>query len=167
MEKRHEGGGQQAAARLDDDLKRELAISRALRHPNCIHVEDLFRTRVYIVMDFMPNGTVGSVVRKNGPLCEWDIKIWYPAILSAVAYLHRNKVAHRDLKLDNVLLDGHFNPVLGDYGFSRYVMICRNGGVLPSDTYCGTRSYNPPQILMRMPYDPYKVSVRLANASDF
>ena len=93
MEKKRDG----KAGNLDDDLKRELSIARALRHPNCIRVEDLFRTkyRVYIVMDFMPNGNVGNVVRKNGPLCEWNLKIWFPAILKAIAYLHSNKIAHR------------------------------------------------------------------------
>ena len=46
-------------------------------------------------MDFMPNGNVGTVVRKNGPLCEWNLKIWFPAICKAIAYLHKNSIAHR------------------------------------------------------------------------
>lgn len=46
---------EEKAGNLEDDLKRELTITRSLRHPNCIRVEELFRsrTRVYIVMDFM------------------------------------------------------------------------------------------------------------------
>ena len=63
--------------------------------------------------------------------------------------------------LQTKTLSDHQNPYVCDYGFARFVRDPL------SDTYCGTRSYNPPQILMRMPYDPYKVSVRLANDIDF
>lgn len=83
--------------KLDDDLKRELQIVRNLKHPNCIHVEELFRTKnkIYIIMDYMPNGTIGSVVRKNGPLCEWNAKLWFCPIARAIKYLHEHKIAHR------------------------------------------------------------------------
>lgn len=144
--------------KLDDDLKRELQIVRNLKHPNCIHVEELFRTRnkIYIIMDFMPNGTIGSVVRKDGPLCEWNTKVWFCPIGRAIKYLHEHKIAHRDLKLDNILLDAHMNPIVTDFGFSRFVSFETNGEPVKSDTYCGTTSYNPPEVLKQIPYDPFK-----------
>src|SRR3978361_349744 len=45
---------------LDEDLQRELTIIKNVKHPNCIRVEDTFRTKhkVYIVMDFMPNKSI-------------------------------------------------------------------------------------------------------------
>ncbi|KAI2805308.1 hypothetical protein RDWZM_008613 [Blomia tropicalis] len=143
--------------KLDDDLKRELQIVRNLRHPNCIHVEELFRTRnkIYIVMHFMPNGNIGNVVRKKGPLCEWNVKLWFCPIGRAMKYLHEHKIAHRDLKLDNVLLDKNMNPILTDFGFSRFVQFDPSGNVVLSDTYCGTTSYNPPEILKEIAYDPF------------
>lgn len=78
-------------------------------------------------------------------------------MLKAIAYLHRHRVAHRDFKLDNVLLDAHFNPIVSDYGFSRQVEVDNKGVPIKSETYCGTMSYNPPEILKKVPYDPYKV----------
>lgn len=83
--------------KLDDDLRRELMILSGIHHPNCIKVMDLFRSksRVYIVMDFMPNGTIGGVVRKQGPLSEWQCKTWFPAMARAVKYLHEHAIAHR------------------------------------------------------------------------
>jgi len=85
------------SCKMDNDLKRELEIVSKLRHPNCIRVHELLRTssKVYIVMDYAPNGNIGSVVRANGPLCEWNAKVWWCPVARAVRYLHNNRVAHR------------------------------------------------------------------------
>ncbi|KAH9398129.1 hypothetical protein TYRP_019135 [Tyrophagus putrescentiae] len=146
-------------AKLDEDLRRELSILGGIKHPNCMKVVDLFRSksRVYISMPFMANGTVGTVVNKHGPLSEWNCKVWFPAMARAVKYLHERSIAHRDLKLDNILLDEHYNPVVSDFGFSRFVKVSnKTGEAIKSDTYCGTTSYNPPEILKHIPYDPFK-----------
>lgn len=97
--------------KLDDDLKRELQIVNNLKHPNCIHIEELFRTRtkIYIIMDFAPNGNIGNVVRKNGPLCEWNAKAWFCPVARALKYLHEHKIVHRDIKVSIIL---HFNYTL-------------------------------------------------------
>ena len=58
---------------------------------------------------------------------------------------------------DNVLLDEYLNPRLTDFGFSRFVATDKDTGqVVLSDTYCGTTSYNPPEILKQTPYDPFR-----------
>ncbi|OTF78321.1 serine/threonine-protein kinase-like protein, partial [Euroglyphus maynei] len=64
-----------------------------------------------------------------------------------------------DLKLDNILLDSHWNPILTDFGFSRFVNISDNGQVQKSNTYCGTPSYNPPEILKQIPYNPLAADI--------
>ncbi|XP_017494670.1 PREDICTED: CBL-interacting serine/threonine-protein kinase 11-like [Rhagoletis zephyria] len=88
--------------KLDDDLKRELTIVRNLKHPNCIKIEELFRTRskIYIIMEFMPNGTIGSLVRKHpsGLFTTLPIgNINYNAMLTNLLI---TEFYHRDLKLD-------------------------------------------------------------------
>ena len=111
-------------------------------------------------MDFMPNGTIGSYVRKNDGIDEWNAKCWFCPIARAVRYLHASNVSHRDIKLDNILLDKHMNPILTDFGFSRFVPIDPSTRKIDkSDTFCGTPSYNPPEIVNKKVYDPFKADV--------
>ncbi|CAG2165667.1 unnamed protein product, partial [Oppiella nova] len=147
---------------LDDDLKRELTIIRNVKHPNCIRVEDMFRTKhkVYIIMDFMPNKSIGDEVDTKGPICEWKGKLYFAQISSAIKYLHRHNIAHRDLKLDNVLLDANYNAKVCDFGFSRFVpKDAKTGQIRKSKSYVGTPSYEPPEVVSHTPYDPYKCDV--------
>lgn len=147
--------------KLDDDLKRELQIISNVQHPNCIKVHKLLRSqgKVYIVMDYMINGTIGSRIRNDGELCEWHARLWFCPIARAIKYLHEHRIAHRDLKLDNILLDSHWNPILTDFGFSRFVNIMDDGQIQKSNTYCGTPSYNPPEVLKQIPYNPFAADI--------
>ena len=148
---------------LDEDLQRELSIIRNVKHPNCIHVEDIFRTKhkVYIVMDFMPNKSIGDEVDGKGKaICEWKSKIYFCQIASAIKYLHKYNIAHRDLKLDNVLLDKDFNAKVCDFGFSKFVeKEPKTGKSVKSKSFVGTPTYEPPEMVMSEPYDPFKCDV--------
>lgn len=52
----------------------------------------------------------------------------------------------------------YFNPVVSDFGFSRFVST-NNGNIVKSDTYCGTTSYNPPEVLKQIPYNPFAADI--------
>lgn len=136
---------------VGEDLQREMSIQAKLNHPNIIKIIELLRskTKVYIVMEFAPNGTVGTVVIKKGGLNEYNAKCWFCPVAKALQYLHDSKIAHRDLKLHNILLDRHFNPKLSDFGLSRFVQY--NGDqLMKCKTYCGTPAYYPPEIITRV-----------------
>lgn len=149
--------------KLDDDLQRELTIIKNVKHPNCIQVQDIFRTKhkVFIIMDFMPNKCIGDEVDKKGSgLCEWKSKVYFSQIACAIKYLHEHSVAHRDLKLENVLLDQHFNAKVCDFGFSKFVTKDpKTGKLKKSETFVGTPSYEPPEVMSNTPYDPFKCDI--------
>ncbi len=68
-------------------------------------------------------------------------KISVLQILSAVQYCHQKKIIHRDLKAENLLLDGEMNIKIADFGFSNEFVI---GSKL--DTFCGSPPYAAPEL---------------------
>ena len=66
-----------------------------------------------------------------------------------MAYLHERGIAHRDIKLDNLLVTENLDPKVIDFGFS---MKTKEGTRLKD--YCGTPAYIGPEVLKRKPYLP-------------
>ena len=79
-------------------------------------------------------------------------------LASAVSFLHENRVAHCDIKCDNILLDSNFNLKLADFGSSE--VIKRNSGLLNHRK--GTKHYMAPEVddfSLKTPYDGKKADV--------
>lgn len=88
---------------------------------------------------------------------ESKARKWFCQLASALAYLHKRRIAHRDLKTENVLIDGSDNIKLCDFGFS--TLCSSNDRELPSSTFCGSLGYCAPEILKRTPYNPCKTDI--------
>ncbi|CAL1529453.1 unnamed protein product [Lymnaea stagnalis] len=137
-------------------LPRELDIWPGLRHPNIIKVLDAFDDgrRVYMILEYAENGDVLRYIQKVGALVENLAKGWTWQLCDAVRYLHDLNITHRDLKLENLLLDKSFNIKLCDFGFVK-----GDCTLSMSQTYCGSKSYAAPEILKGEPYDPKKADM--------
>ena len=137
-------------------LPRELDIWPGLRHPNIIKVFDAFDDgrRVYMILEYAENGDVLRYIQRVGALSENLAKGWTWQLCDAVRYLHGLNITHRDLKLENLLLDKFFNVKLCDFGFVKGD--CMHA---MSQTYCGSKSYAAPEILKGEPYDPKKADM--------
>jgi len=86
-------------------------------------------------------------LRKDKKLEEKECIRIYKQILDGIVYLHENNVAHRDIKLENILLNEVLEVKLIDFGFS----FCS----LPTQKlkiFCGTPSYMSPEIVNKRPY---------------
>jgi serine/threonine protein kinase len=70
-------------------------------------------------MEFCENGELFDYIKSNGPLNEEMTARIFLQLYSAVKYLHFKRIAHRDIKSENVLLDSHMNPKLIDFGLSK------------------------------------------------
>lgn len=99
---------------------------------------------LYIIMEFVPNGDLGSLISREGHLQELDVKIMAKQLLSALKYLHEGGITHRDVKPDNILISTR-NPLhvkLTDFGLSK--MIDSEETFLR--TFCGTLLYCAPEV---------------------
>ena len=118
-----------------------------LRHENIVLLKDAFRRngKLSLVFEFVDMNLLELLERNRSGL-DQDLvcKIIYQ-LTKAIAYCHRNDVVHRDIKLENLLINKHdYSLKLCDFGFAR---------TLPSrDTaltdYVATRWYRAPEILV-------------------
>lgn len=106
-------------------------------------------------MEFASNGTLKGKTKdgKGGFLTEKLTRHWFRQCVEALHCMHVvHKMAHRDIKPDNVLLDGADNAKLSDFGFAREFNLDVDK---LSTTYCGTEPYFAPEIIDKKPYNPF------------
>jgi 5'-AMP-activated protein kinase catalytic alpha subunit len=132
-------------------IEGEILLQQRLMHEHIAQVYEVVRRekKIYIFMEYCPNGELFERIVKNGPMSEKEAARVFQQILSALLYLKRMGVSHRDIKPENVLFDKDWNAKLVDFGFG-----CRNyADDRMRKTLCGTPSYTPPEVLLRTEYN--------------
>lgn len=103
-----------------------------------------------MVMKYYHNGDLFDFIQKSQGreiLTEEVGRFFLKQILKAVEYLHENNIIHRDIKLENILIDEDFNLILSDFGLSSRV---QRGQML--EDYIGTSTYMAPEIVQQQKY---------------
>ena len=95
-------------------------------------------------------GTVTDWLKDKGAFSEPTAWEMCRRILEALHYMHSNRIAHRDLKLENILITDKWYPKLSDFSYS--VVVDQNE--INSTTFCGSLPYFPPEIMQRKPHNP-------------
>jgi len=141
------------------NIEREISILRRLHHPNIIDLFEVLasKSKIYFVVEFAEAGELFEEVAKNEKLTEDHARRYFRQLISAVKHCHSRGVFHRDLKLDNLLLDENDNLKVTDFGLSAVKKQIRPDGLL--HTVCGTPSYVAPEILAKKGYDGAKADV--------
>lgn len=137
-----------------EEVEWEILIMQELRHPNIISLHDTFISSnlLAIVMDLAPNGDVFDRLMKSTSYSELDARSSIEVLLGAIHHCHERRIAHRDLKPDNLLLvqdskDNQWTIKLADFGFAKRA---KNEKCLV--TQCGSPIYVSPEILHGTPY---------------
>ena len=102
----------QADTKLKKYFHYEINILKALRHENIIRLEEVKMTNnnYYVVMEYLNGGDLKSCLKKymsiyNTPFPEEIVQYLMKQIVSAIAYIHSMNVIHRDLKLENIMVN--------------------------------------------------------------
>lgn len=117
-------------------LTREIHHHRRLHHRHVTQLFEIIATEssIWLVTELCAGGELFDyLVEKGGRLPEDETRRIVGELCLGLDYVHREGVVHRDLKLENVLLDERCSVRLGDFGFTREY---EKGKFL--DTYCGT-----------------------------
>uniref|UniRef100_A0A3B3QJR9 non-specific serine/threonine protein kinase n=1 Tax=Paramormyrops kingsleyae TaxID=1676925 RepID=A0A3B3QJR9_9TELE len=140
------------------NLRREGQIQQMIRHPNITQLLDVLETEnsYYLVMELCPGGNLMNRIYEKKRLEEKEAQKYVRQLVMAVEHLHRAGVVHRDLKIENLLLDENSNIKLIDFGLSNCAGIL--GYSDPFSTQCGSPAYAAPELLSRKKYGP-KVDV--------
>jgi calcium/calmodulin-dependent protein kinase I len=122
--------------------------------PGTIHLHEFFNepNHFYIVTEYAPGGSLLARIVRQKNLSEEDTKRIVRSILETLKVQHRNGSVHRNLKPDNILLNGQ-SAMIADYGLATQFMYTDTGERLMLTERCGTSAYVAPEILNKRPYD--------------
>ena len=132
-------------------MRREIKLLQKMNHSHIVKIFEAFETdhHVYLVMEYVTGGSLHSYLKERPQrrLDEEEAKRIFKQIMTALHYCHRKSIAHRDIKLENILLDENKNVKIIDFGFSTCI---------PNDKkikmFCGTPSYMAPEIISKIEY---------------
>ncbi|KAG5552840.1 hypothetical protein RHGRI_010822 [Rhododendron griersonianum] len=143
---------------LIEQIKREISLMRLVKHPNVVQLYEVMATKskIYFVIEYVKGGELFNRVAK-GKLKEDVARRYFQQLISAVDFCHSRGVYHRDLKLENLLLDENGNLKVSDFGLSALAETKRQDGLL--HTTCGTATYVAPEVICRKGYDGSKADI--------
>lgn len=163
----HGPRGGASEERIEMSLKRELELMQTIHHPSLVDLKawSIEPTRAILVLSYCPGGDLFDVATSQravlGPAL---LRRMFAELVGAVGYLHERRIVHRDIKLENVLVnlspseladpstDWTTYPysviTLTDLGLSRRIADDEK-----LETRCGSDDYAAPEVIMGQPYD--------------
>ena len=134
----------------------ETTILKNLNHPNVVKFYETFESNnhILIIMEYISCGDLLTFVRKRTKLSEKVAKFIFRQIIEALQYIHSKNIIHRDIKLDNILIDLNNTIKLCDFGVSKEI---RNN--LPIYDQCGTPAYIAPEILRNEGFQGFSADI--------
>ena len=126
-------------------VQQEMAIMKAMNHPNVLKLHEIIddpkETKLYLITELVKEGTLMTRIRKK-TLNEEQIRKIFRQLITAVEYCHTvPKIVHRDIKPDNVLVDGNDDVKLGDFGVS--LLLPADGSELIKSNAGSDKFYSP------------------------
>ena len=147
--------------KLNDNSKkkcvyREIEILKRINHKNIARLIEVINTpKQILIIQELVNGIslreyYNREIRNQKGISEHKgiiFKKIFKQIFDAMDYLHKNNIAHRDIKLENILMTRDYEIKIIDFGFGMF-----NPENKLQHFFCGTPNYMPPEITIKKPY---------------
>jgi len=148
----------QNAQQTNKVVQNEIRVLKSIDHPNIVKLLDIVVSKdyIHIVLEYCDGLNLYEYMFNRGgkQLSESLARRIFIQLLNAVDYLHRNNIYHRDLKLDNIMIDKTGRVTIIDFGFA--IQVNNNTKIT---SFCGTPFYMAPEIYQRMSYNGASVDL--------
>merc|ERR1711976_794783 len=106
---------------MEENTKTEKKIMQNMDHPYIVKLHYAFQTKekLYLVMDLLSGGELFEHLSNAGRFSEERCKLYGAEVASALDHVHKNNIIYRDLKPENLVLDGAGHVVLTDFGLAK------------------------------------------------
>lgn len=136
------------------NVEREIAIMQKLKHPNIIQLLTVINapTAVYLIMDYVNGMDLFDHIISKSKLTEKEAQSVFIQIISGINYMHENGICHRDIRLENILVDKDLNIKIIDFGYSTFIYEDNNGNNNEKiekllNTNYGSYHYSAPEVI--------------------
>ena len=139
----------------DEQIIRESLALKGLVHEHIIRLHEviIYGERTFLVLEHAPYGDLRHFINRGGALSEYQAREFFGHLILGVTKIHSHNLVHRDLKLENLLLDAKYNLKIADFGCARR-QIDKN-----LHTITGSYAYGAPELFRGDVYDGKKADV--------
>ena len=125
-------------------VKQEISILKIVKHKYIVQLYEILQTpqHIYIIMEYCEGKDLMDFILSKQHLTELESLKYFQQLINALFYLHSQNIAHRDVKIDNMLLDKNKDLKLVDFGLST-----KYTDETLLDQPCGTVVYAAPEVL--------------------
>ncbi|XP_038665664.1 ribosomal protein S6 kinase alpha-5-like isoform X1 [Scyliorhinus canicula] len=134
-------------AKTTEHIKTERQVLEHIRQsPFLVTLHYAFQTdtKLHLILDYVNGGELFTHLYQREHFTEKEVQIYAGEIVLALEHLHKLGIIYRDIKLENILLDGDGHVVLTDFGLSKEFVTFENERTY---SFCGTIEYMAPEII--------------------
>lgn len=137
-------------------IQREISVMKLMFHPHIIKIFEVLEDSKYLflIIEYASRGELFNHLVEKRRIQNRESLRFFQQIVSGVEYCHKHRICHRDLKLENILLDENYDIKIADFGMASLS--------IPNTmlkTFCGSPHYASPEVVSNEPYNGMKADI--------